>query len=187
MKINYPQGINPKNNLPNPNPSFSSSKGLSFEKQINITIENYRADNLALFYKRPTPIQVIKVDNNFKTKIIEAYFSSKSTTDYNGLFRSKYIDFEAKEVITKDSFELNNLKKHQYLHLVKVKKMGGIAFILISFPKKQTVFLVDIDIITKYYSSSNISFDILLKESKTVSSVFRYPIDFLPIIINYYL
>jgi len=42
--------------------------------------------------------------------IKEAYFKQASTTDYNGVYKGRYIDFEAKETKLPSSFPLKNIK-----------------------------------------------------------------------------
>ncbi len=76
--------------------------------------------------------------------ITRAVFSEKSTTDYNGVYQGRYIDFEAKQT-SSDFFDFNNIKEHQITHLKHIKKLKGIAFILIFFKNKHTTFLIPIE------------------------------------------
>ena len=75
-----------------------SNLGNEFEENINASNEYYLKKGIAAIYKKPTPVQIVKVDYpaRNKAKIVEAYFKTPSTTDYNGIFKEKYIDFEAK-------------------------------------------------------------------------------------------
>lgn len=119
-----------------------SNRGMDLESDINITNEYYRSINKAFIYKKPTPIQVVKVDYSKNKKITEAYFKESSTTDYNGIYKGKYIDFEAK--VTKTlSFPIKNIKEHQIDHLIKIKENGGISFIIVRFEKKQENYLLE--------------------------------------------
>ena len=105
-----------------------ANRGMDLENDINISNEHYRNIDKALIYKKPTPIKISKVNYPAKNKAIisEAFFEIPSTTDYNGIYKGKYIDFDAKEVKGKDSFVLSNLHKHQLEHLIKVLEHGGI-------------------------------------------------------------
>ena len=120
------------------------NRGLSLEKDLNQSNDYYRLIDKAIIYKKPTPIQVTKVDYRKKsgTIIKEAFFKVPSTTDYNGLYRGKYIDFEAKETKNKLSFPLASLHLHQQKHLQHIIAHGGIAFIIVRFTTHHKTFLV---------------------------------------------
>ena len=112
--IGYPTKINPTTPM-NTDKTKSVShvgRGMSLEKDINETNNYYDLKNIAIIYKKPTPIKVVNVEYP-KAKIKEAYFTVPSTTDYNGIYKGKYIDFEAKETKSLTSFPLNNIHKHQ--------------------------------------------------------------------------
>lgn len=160
--INYPNKKIIKNEVTN---STSNSKknsqvynaanrGMDLEKAINISNSYYDDEKRAIITKRPTPIHVVKVDYAHGCRITDAYFEKQSTTDYNGVYRGKYIDFECKETQSSTSFSLNNISSHQIKHLKKVLLQGGIAFFLIYFKKKDEVFLIDSSFIIDRFENS---------------------------------
>ena len=87
MKIKYPNpsvtNTRTVNEIPNGN------HGMMFENALNTTNEYYRIHNKAIIYKKPTPIQVVRVDypSRSAAKIVEAYYRTPSTTDYNGIYK----------------------------------------------------------------------------------------------------
>lgn len=144
--MNYPNGVKKSNYS---HDISYKNRGMDLESDLNITNEYYRQINKSYIYKKPTPIKIVKVD--YKTRklatITEAYFKEPSTTDYNGIYNGKYIDFEAKETKSTTSFNLNNIHKHQIMHLKNISNNGGIAFLIIRFVKlDQTYLLKDIDL-----------------------------------------
>ncbi len=109
-----------------------ANRGMDLESEINDSNEYYIEINRALIYKKPTPIGISKASYTpHGRKIDEGYFLAPSTLDYNGLYKGKYIEFEAKETQNKTSFPLANIHNHQILHLKKVLEHQGIAFLLI--------------------------------------------------------
>ena len=134
--------------------SFShGNRGMNLEEDINLSNEYYRQNGLCLITKRPTPINVVKVDYTKGAIITNAYFEKQSTTDYNGVYKGRYIDFEAKSTIKTTSFPLANISKHQIEHLKQVIKHGGIAFFIIEFAKLQQVFLLDASYVIDFYEN----------------------------------
>lgn len=115
-------------------------RGMLFEQLLNKTNTYYRELDLCNVYKKPTPIRIISMSGNYITR---AVFSEKSTTDYNGIYQGRYIDFEAKQTST-DFFDFSNIKQHQIKHLQHIQKLNGIAFILVFFKHKHTTFLIPI-------------------------------------------
>lgn len=107
------------------------NRGMSLESLINDANEFYLENDTAVIYKKPTPIGLIDVDYK-KGEIKKAYFKEKSTFDYNGIYRGKYIDFEAKETKNKTSFPLSNVHEHQFKHLKRIIHHKGIAFLIVS-------------------------------------------------------
>ena len=109
-----------------------ANRGMVLENDINVTNEYYIEKGIALIYKKPTPIKITKV-NYDKSKITEAFFESPSTLDYNGLYKGKYIEFDAKETQSKTSFALANIHKHQLENIKRVYKLNGVVFLIIRF------------------------------------------------------
>lgn len=138
--MNYPGGIKVKKSSNNVE---YANRGMSLENDINITNEYYMDEKIAYIYKKPTPIQIVKVDYPSRRKAIikEAYFKEPSTTDYNGLYKGKYIDFEAKET-NNSSFPLTNIHKHQITHIRNIYNNGGICFLIVRFNKNNKTFVL---------------------------------------------
>ena len=103
--------------------SSHANRGMDLENDLNNTNSYYLDNDIAIVYKKPTPIKVSKVNyNKNHTIITEAFYEMPSTTDYNGIYKGKYIDFDAKEVKNSSSFALSNLHAHQLKHLKRVKE-----------------------------------------------------------------
>jgi recombination protein U len=128
----------------------AANRGMDFEHAVSLSCQYYDDNKRAIITKRPTPIKIISADYKL-AKITEAYFEKQSNTDYNGVYRGKYIDFECKETLSKTSLSFNNIPLHQIKHLKKVLLHGGIAFFMIYFKSLDEVYIVDAkDIINLY-------------------------------------
>ena len=121
-----------------------SNRGMELEKEINISNEYYRNNNIAFIYKKPTPIKVVDVDYPSRKEAIikKAYFEKPSTTDYNGIYKGKYIDFEAKETLNTTSFPLANIHKHQIEHIRNIINQAGICFLIVRFVRCNITYLL---------------------------------------------
>ncbi|MGM0275030.1 Holliday junction resolvase RecU [Enterococcus sp. AZ080] len=128
----------------NPNTEFGN-RGMRFEEAINESNEYYLAHQMAVIHKKPTPVQIVKVDYPRRSAAVikEAYFTQASTTDYNGVYRGFYLDFEAKETKNKTSFPFKNFHPHQISHMEACQKQGGICFVLLWFSTLQRCFYLD--------------------------------------------
>lgn len=122
-----------------------SNRGMTLEEDINESNEFYLVRGLAVIHKKPTPVQIVSVDYPKRSAAVikEAYFKQQSTTDYNGVYRGKYIDFEAKETKNKTSFPLQNFHDHQIDHMKAVLRQSGICFVLLRFSKTDEVFFLE--------------------------------------------
>ena len=135
--------------------SFShGNRGMNLEEDINLSNDYYKQNDLCLITKRPTPINVVKVDYSKGAIITNAYFEKQSTTDYNGVYKGRYIDFEAKSTQKTKSFPLANISKHQIEHLKNVLKHKGIAFFIIEFAKLNQTFLLDASYVIHFYENA---------------------------------
>ncbi len=156
--VNYPnmkKNINTTFHKPEQK-HYTAHRGMSLEEDISLSNEYYLSASLAVIYKKPTPVQIVKVDypKREAAKIVEAYYKTPSTTDYNGIYKGRYIDFEAKETKVK-TFPFANISKHQIDHLQRIIDHGGIAFVIIAFTSLNEVYLIDASyIIYDYYHAS---------------------------------
>lgn len=115
-----------------------ANRGMFLEHIINNANTYYLSKDIAVIYKKPTPIKVLNVAyRSSKTTLIDkAVFSETSTLDYNGIYKGKYIEFDAKECKNSTSFPLSNIKPHQIEHIKNVMRHNGIVFLIIFMNNK---------------------------------------------------
>lgn len=189
--MNYPNGI--KKNITTKAKSTNDSnlshknRGMTLEGELNVTNEYYRDIDKAYIYKKPTPIKIVKVDYPSRDKAVikEAYFTIPSTTDYNGLYNGYYIDFDAKETISKTSFALNNIHPHQIEHLKNINKHNGISFLIVRFTTLNMTFLLTTEKLLKYMeetSKKSIPVDFFKQEGYLIKDGYTPRIDYLKIV-----
>ena len=149
----------------------AANRGMSLEEDINLSNDYYREMGIALINKRPTPINIVKVDYSKGARITDAYFEKQSTTDYNGVYKGKYIDFEAKNTKSKTAFPLSNISEHQIIHLKNVIKHGGIAFFIISFEIRDEIYLLDASFVIDFWENAprkSIPYEVFQKNAKLI-------------------
>ncbi|MBO0429396.1 Holliday junction resolvase RecU [Vagococcus fluvialis] len=158
MRIKYPNGTS-FNQGPNKKkkPIDFANRGMSFEAEINQTNQYYLDRNIAVIHKKPTPVQIVKVDYPKRSAAVikEAYFKEASTTDYNGIYNGRYIDFEAKETKNKTSFPLSNFHEHQIIHMENCLNQKGIVFVLLFFSSNKEYFLVPSQLVISYWKNQS--------------------------------
>ena len=167
----------------------SANRGMDLEGDINESNQYYKDNNLCLITKRPTPINVVKVDYSKGAIITNAYFEKQSTTDYNGVYKGRYIDFEAKQTKSKTSFPLANISKHQIEHLEGVIHHGGIAFFIIEFVTRDEVYLLDASYVIEFYKHGerkSIPYEKFLEVAHQIKRGFSPRLDYLPIVDKIY-
>lgn len=180
MKVKYP---NPSIKIEKPNKS--KSHGMLFENGLNISNEYYRIHNRAIIYKKPTPIQVVKVEYpaRNKARIAEAFYRVPSTTDYNGIYRGQYLDYEAKET-NNLSFAFKHIYPHQIEHLTKVAEMGD-CFHYYFYRKVNEIYLIDIKVFNELVQLGekgglkSIPVEVAKAKGQLVTQGYTPPIDYL--------
>lgn len=185
MIINYQRKSAKKGNIIK---NSYANRGMGLESDINITNEYYKINNKAYIYKKPTPIKLVKVDYKIG-KITEAYFDTPSTTDYNGIYNGKYIDFEAKETTSKTSFSLSNIHSHQIRHLIDVKNAGAISFLIVRFTNLNETYLLkseDLEYFINNNERKSIPISFFKNYGKIIKIKYSPRIDYLEIIDNIY-
>ncbi|MEG0254665.1 MAG: Holliday junction resolvase RecU [Vagococcus sp.] len=158
MTINYPKGSSHqlsslKKDTGKKRPVNFANRGMTFEAEINQTNQYYLDRDIAVIHKKPTPVQIVSVDYPKRSAAVikEAYFKEASTTDYNGVYKGRYIDFEAKETKNKTSFPLTNFHEHQIVHMKRCLNQQGIVFVLICFSSIKRYFLVPASLVIEFW------------------------------------
>jgi len=183
--VNYPNNIKRQITVEKKDIVYGN-RGMDLENEINITNQYYIDIDKAYIYKKPIPIKVTDVDYKNKGKLIKrAYFESPSTTDYNGIYKGRYIDFEAKETNSKTSFPLSNIHKHQIDHIRNIYRHNGICFIIVRFNKLDETYLLMSKDFISYIDNvdrKSISIDYFRKFGYLLKTKYQPRIDYLEII-----
>lgn len=183
--MHYPNNIH-KNNL---SPISYANRGMMLESLINETNEYYVENDIALIYKKPTPIGISEAVYTSKGRVIKnGYFKSPSTLDYNGVYKGKYIEFEAKETLNKTSFPLANFHEHQLRYIKKVIQHGGICFIIIKM--NSLIYLLKGTDLIEFIESEtrkSIPYTYIKEKGFIIKERYNPTIDYLTIVDNIYI
>lgn len=186
--MNYPGCLNKKKSKQ----ISYSNRGMSLEYDINESNNYYLVSDIAVIHKKPTPITIVDVDYPSRSQavITKAYFKVASTTDYNGIYKGKYIDFEAKETRNKTGFPLINIHEHQINHLMLIEKHGGISFIIVRFTALNETYLLPSKKMKQFLDNNNktsIPIEYFKKNGYLIKDKFNPRVDYLAIIDSIYL
>ncbi|QIW21210.1 Holliday junction resolvase RecU [Bacillus thuringiensis] len=160
------------------------NRGMAFELLLNNTCRMYKSANIAVFNKRPTPIKVIKTDK--KSNITKSAWGSKSTVDYDGVYKGRAVYFEAKSTMETTRFPLDNISRHQIDYLKDTQDQGAICFFLIEFRTDHVIYFVPVSLVAEYYEAmlydagrKSIPRDEFNKRAYIVEQTDRAPVDYL--------
>jgi recombination protein U len=204
MTFHYPNGkrytieLRPSSAASNYKPTEKNwtygKRGMTFEEDINETNQYYLDQGIAVIHKKPTPIQIVNVDYPKRSAAVikEAYFKQASTTDYNGVYKGRYIDFEAKETKQQTSFPLKNFHEHQIVHMKEVMNQKGICFVLLRFSLTEEVFYLETKDLLFFWDRmenggrKSITKEEISKNGFSIPLGFHPRIDYIKIIDNLY-
>lgn len=185
--FNYPYKKSSLNNSIN-----YANRGMQLEDDINHTNNYYLKNNIAVIHKKPVPIQVVEVEYPKRSKayIKKAYYRTASTTDYNGVFKGRYIDFEAKETNSKTSFAMNNIHDHQIKHMENVYKQNGLVFIIVRFKSINRTFVLSYKKLYKFFirakegGRKSISLLEFIEEGYEINFDYKIRVNYLDVLID---
>ena len=169
----------------------AANRGMSLEDDINKSNNYYLLNKKANIHKKPTPITIVKVDypKRSAAKITEAYFKLPSTTDYNGIYKGRYIDFEAKECNSKTSFPFSSIHEHQIKHLEDVYNHGAIAFVILRMTYYNIDYLIKAQDFLNYYNESSrksIPYSWINEHGYKIKLKYQCPCDYLELLDEVY-
>ncbi|WP_164668792.1 Holliday junction resolvase RecU [Virgibacillus doumboii] len=195
--MNYPNGQKHKNIQQRSASQYKkgySNRGMTLEEDINTTNSFYLDTDKAVIHKKPTPVQIVNVHYPKRSAavITEAYFKQASTTDYNGIYRGKHIDFEAKETKNKTRFPLANLHDHQIKHMKSILNHGGISFLIIRFAVYNETYFMQAESFLTYWNDhlnggkKSIPYENINKEGHIIPFHYQARVDYLKLIDKLY-
>ncbi|MFD2760835.1 Holliday junction resolvase RecU [Lentibacillus juripiscarius] len=171
-----------------------SNRGMTLEEDINAANTYYRDMDKAVIHKKPTPIQVVNVHYPKRSAavITEGYFKQPSTTDYNGIYRGRHIDFEAKETKNKTRFPLANIHEHQIRHMKSIAKQGAVCFLIIRFSAYEETYYMPAEVLFRYWDAQfnggkkSIRYETIVKEGYLVPFHYQARVNYLAVIDKLY-
>jgi len=179
INLHYPSKIKKeyKKNISHAN------RGINLEEMINDTNKYYLINDIAVIYQKPTPIAIKSIEYSGKRVKTSGFLKAKSTLDYVGLYKGKYLDFDVKSTINKTSFPLANIHEHQLMHIENVLRHNGITFLIIEM-NNEYYFLKGEDLITFINNNDrkSIPYDYLEEKAHKIKIGINPRLDYLKVI-----
>ncbi len=127
---------------------MNRNNGYFLEQLIEITVEIYKNEKIALFHKR-------NINDFFKLKklnINNNKIQNYSGCDFLGIYNGNYITIEAKEC-KGNELKLKNISFKQLNEMELSTQLKGYSFIIIYFTDYEKYFLIDYTKITEIKKS----------------------------------
>ena len=160
-----------------------ANRGMELESLLNETNDYYNEKDIALIYKKPTPIGISKAIYTKKGRVIKnGFFKAQSTLDYNGIYKGKYIDFEAKESRSLTAFPFSSIHPHQVKHLSACLRHGAIAFIILRMVLLNETYLIKAEDFVDYYYTTkrkSLPYDWIKTNGHLIDYKYMIPCDYL--------
>ncbi len=170
-------------------PISYANRGMALESLLNETNEYYKEKDIALIFKKPTPIGISEAVYTSHGRIIKnGYFKAQSTLDYNGIYKGHYVEFEAKETQNKTSFPLANFHEHQLGYIRRVIQHGGICFIILKM--NQLIYFFKGEDLVRFLdenSRKSIPYSYIEEHGILIKEAYQPSIDYLSVIDKEYL
>ena len=181
--VNYPN----KRNTYHKATASQSRRGMSLEEDINTSNEFYLKEDSAVIHKKPTPVTIVKVDypKRSAAMITEAYFKLPSTTDYNGIYKGRYLDFEAKECVSLTAFPFSSIHEHQIRHLESVLRHGAVAFLILRMASYEQDYLIKAEDFLNFYKTAkrkSLPYSWILENGHPIPFRYQKPCDYLRVV-----
>jgi recombination protein U len=160
------------------------NRGMGLENMIEATNRSYRHKGLAVVNKRPTPVVIMK---KLAGGRIEGRLEKCSTVDYDGVYRGRSLQFEAKSTRT-NRLPLSNFHPHQIEHLRKTAAHGAISFVLWEVVPAGLVLYLPADVVIRAWDAQSnggrksIAYDDVFAMERVVRSTRGVPLDYLAVI-----
>ena len=164
-----------------------ANRGMDLEALINETNKYYLVNDIAIIYKKPTPIAIKNTEYQGKKIKTTGFLQAKSTLDYVGLYKGRYLDFDAKSTQNKTSFPINNISDHQMKHIKNIINHGGICFLIIEMNNQ--IFLLKAEDLISFISNHNrksIPYDFLTDNGYIIKFSINPRLDYLDTINKIY-
>ena len=116
------------------------NRGMGLERYIEVANRTYLHRGIAVIKKIPTPVKVRRLDKLGKIK--EGWFEKGELVDYLGAYDGKAVAFDAKSTRV-PRLPLENIEEHQYNLLKNYHKQGGFSFLIVEFPLKHEIYLLN--------------------------------------------
>lgn len=161
-----------------------ANRGAILERLLDMTNKQYLNKGVADIRKIPTPVKIMKHNG----KSVTGYTQKGEWVDYVGVTNGRSIIFDAKETRENTRFPLDNLSSHQFDILKSWHEKGAHAFLLVSFVKKDEVYLLPFKQLQKAWTGflgngrKSIPYDEFVLNCDLVKSGRGYVLDYLAVV-----
>lgn len=145
---------------------MGNKTGRNLENEISKKLLSINKKGLGFFIKSPTPMKMVRTGD----KIIPVY-ANKALCDFIGIYNSKFILIEAKNITSK-RFEFDRLKDHQEIQLSAIQRHGGKSIIMFGITVENIIVVLGIDEYLVYKTQTerkSINVDVLKTIGKTIT------------------